>query len=280
MELAARVGETAEQLQNSDLILEAALAQGIAHFFVGNFEESRGWFTKCIDHYDEEAHAHHAYLFGQDPRVIALSYLSWLLWITGDEAEAIDASQSALNFGRDLGHPVSMAFALSYAAFLRLYKSDFHSDETHAEDLVSLRESHGVPEVWLAHGNVAQAWHHGSVHDPHEGAEKMHHALNLFRGTGSRCFLPLWDTVHAEILLRAGRMEEAMEILSRVEQDMVETGELWCHSEWLRVHALAHHAVGKPDHGEKLMEKAADVAEQQGADNWLGRVKTTRDTVA
>lgn len=280
LELAARVGETAEQLQNSDLVLEAALAQGIANFFVGNFEESHDWFSRCIEHYDEEAHGHHAYLFGQDPRVIALSYLSWLLWITGDEEAAEQASESALEFGREMGHPVSMAFALSYAAFLRLYKADFDSDEAHADELVTLRESHGVPELWLAHGNVAKAWHHGSVHDPHEGAEKMHHALTLFRDSGSRCFLPLWDTIHAEILLRAGRAEEAMEILERVEQDMVDTGELWCQSEWLRVHALAHHALGKEDHGDKLMDKAAGVAEQQGADNWLGRVKKTRDKVA
>ena len=85
---------------------------------------------------------------------------------------------------------------------------------------------------------------------------------------------------HAEILLRAGRADEAMEILQRVEEDMAETGEYWCQSEWLRVHALAHHAQGKQEHGRKLIDIAAGVAERQGAENWLGRVRSTRDKVA
>jgi hypothetical protein len=71
-----------------------------------------------------------------------------------------------------------------------------------------------------------------------------------------------------------------MEILQRVEEDMAETGEYWCQSEWLRVHALAHHAQGKQEHGRKLIDIAAGVAERQGAENWLGRVRSTRDKVA
>ena len=280
LDLSSRVAETAEQLQNPDLLVEAALAQGIANFFVGNFQESRAQFDKCIELYDEEAHAHHAYLFGQDPRIIALSYLSWLLWIVGDEEGAERAGQAALDFAHELGHPVSTAFALSYAAFLRLYKSDYHTDATHAEDLVSLRESKGIPELWLAHGQVAQAWHHGAVHNPHEAADRMHQALTLFRDSGSRCFLPLWDTIHAEILLWAGRPEEAMKVLEAAEAEMMESGELWCQPEWMRVHAMAQHELGEGTHSHGVLDKAAELAQQQGALNWLGRIESMRKKLA
>lgn len=280
LELSSRVAETAEQLQNPDLLVEAALAQGIANFFVGNFEASRAGFDKCIELYDEEQHAHHAYLFGQDPRIIALSYLSWLLWIVGDEKEAERAGQAALDFGRELGHPVSLAFALSYAAFLRLYKSEYGSKATHAEDLVSLRDSQRIPELWRAHGQVAQAWHHGAVNDPHEAADRMHKALSLFRDSGSRCFLPLWDTIHAEILLWAGRPEEAVDILGKAEAEMMESGELWCQPEWMRVNAMAQHALGQVSHSHSLLDQAAALAEQQGAVNWLGRIESMRTKIS
>ncbi len=279
LELAARVAKSAESMQNPDLILEAALAQGIANFFVGEFDHARTQFDRCIALYDEEAHANHAYLFGQDPRVIALSYLSWLLWITGHEAEAIEAGESALKYARELGHPVTLAFALSYAAFLRLFKSDYESEANFAEELITLRDSHGIPELWVAHGNVALAWHRGAVHDAHEAADQMRDALKMFRDTGSRCFLPLWDTIHAEILIRANRPDEALEILNKAEQEMSETGEHWCLSEWHRVHAMAHHSTGKKEHTKKIFEAAANVAEKQGATNWLGRVKASREVL-
>ena len=279
LELAARVAASAESMQIPDLILEASLAQGIANFFVGEFDNARMQFEKCIGLYDEEDHANHAYLFGQDPRIIALSYLSWLLWITGKEDEAIEAGETALKYARELGHPVSLAFALSYAAFLRLFKSDYESEAGFAEELIALRDSHGIPELWVAHGNVALAWHRGAVHDAHEAAEQMQDALKMFRDSGSRCFLPLWDTIHAEILIRANRPDEALEILDKAEQEMAETGERWCLSEWHRVHAMVHHSIGKKEHTEKIFEQAANVAEQQGAANWLDRVNSSREVL-
>jgi predicted ATPase/class 3 adenylate cyclase len=280
LELASRVANSAEIMQNPDLILEASLAQGIANFFVGEFDKARAEFDRCIALYDEEDHANHAYLFGQDPRVIALSYLSWLLWITGKEADAIEAGEAALKYARELGHPVTLAFALSYAAFLRLFKSDYESEAGFAEELITLRDSHGIPELWVAHGNVALAWHRGAVHDAHEAAEQMRDALEMFRDTGSRCFLPLWDTIHAEILIKANRPEEALEILDKADKEMAETGERWCLSEWHRVHAMAHHSIGKKEHTKKIFEEAVNVAEQQGATNWLGRVETSREDLS
>jgi len=206
-----------------------------------------------------------------------LSYSSWLLWIIGEEDQANDASEAALRYARELGHPNSLAFALSYAAFLRLFKSDYESEASFAEELIALRESHCIPELWVAHGNVAQAWHRGAVHDAHEAADQMHEALTAFRGTGSRCFLPLWDTIHAEILIKAGRTDEALEVLNKAEEEMAETGESWCLSELHRVHAKAHHSLGKNEHTQKVFKKAIDIADQQGATNWLGRVETSRE---
>ena len=71
--------------------------------------------------------------------------------------------------------------------------------------------------------------------------------------------------------------EAAMEL---AEQEMAETGERWCLSEWHRVHAMAHHSMGKKEHTEKIFEEAANVAEQQGATNWLDRVNSSREVLA
>ncbi len=277
LELAKRVAQSAENLQSADLLLEASLAQGIASFFIGDFAVARTEFEKCIQLYDEDRHADHAYLFGQDPRVIALSYLSWLLWITGNGDEASEAGKSALGYARELGHPITLAFALSYAAFLHLFKSDHDQAPVFARELIALRETHGIPELWVAHGNVALAWHQGEVDDAHKAAQQMKDALELFRATGCRCFLPLWDAIYAEILVRAGRTEEALKVLDNAEREMGETAEAWCISEWHRVFAIAHHSSGtNPDTAVKF-QQAADIAQKQGAVNWLDRVNKSRD---
>jgi hypothetical protein len=42
---------------------------------------------------------------------------------------------------------------------------------------------------------------------------------------------------------------------------------------------MAHHSVGKIEHTEKIFEEAANVAEQQGAANWLDRVNSSREVL-
>jgi hypothetical protein len=42
---------------------------------------------------------------------------------------------------------------------------------------------------------------------------------------------------------------------------------------------MAHHSTGKKEHTQKIFEAAANVAEKQGATNWLGRVKASREVL-
>jgi hypothetical protein len=105
----------------------------------------------------------------------------------------------------------------------------------------------------------------------------MKAALDLFRATGCRCFLPLWDAIYAEILVRAGRTDEALAVLENAEKEMAETAESWCIPEWHRVYAIVHYSRQMIPHATGKFQQAADIAQKQGSVNWLDRVNKSRE---
>src|SRR5437870_4679520 len=77
------------------------------------------------------------------------------------------------------------------------------------KELIPLCTAENIP-VFLAHGRVLAAWSLCAKGDA-EGPAAMQAALDEFRATGSRCFLPHWDAFHAGALSAAGEHVQAAE---------------------------------------------------------------------
>jgi hypothetical protein len=56
--------------------------------------------------------------FGEDAGVTSAAYLSWVLWFLGFPDQALSVSAQSVLLARQLGHPFSLAYALTFATIL------------------------------------------------------------------------------------------------------------------------------------------------------------------
>jgi len=234
LELATRFETLAKVSGNDDLLVEADLIVGIAHFFVADLERAAPSFEACVSRYDPARHGDHAYRFGQDPRIIALSYLSWVYWLRGEEGRALQASADAVAAARALSHPLTLSFALSYAGWLQVYRGDFGAARRIAAEIEKLCAEYGIL-VFLKHAQVILAWTADDIGRDPAARRALLSRIEEFLALGARCFVPMWESRVAEVCLDAGEVAEAAAVLVRAEERAAASGERWADPQIRRV---------------------------------------------
>jgi hypothetical protein len=273
VELAQKFDGLARDANDPDLIVEADLIMGLAHFFIGDLARAAAHLEACIERYDPTQHGDHAYRFGQDPRVIALSYLSWIYWILGDDARGLQASSDAVFAARSLDHPLTLSFALSFAGWLMVYRDDTQSARRLMMEVVPLCNEYGIL-VFLAHARVIEAW--VQCADVNDGANRSAFVQRIaeFRALGARCFLPLWQAHLAELFRAAGDLDGGATMLALAQADADASGEAWAEPELHRVRALLWRSSGRsPDAVAAELAQGVAKARQMRARAWEARAE-------
>ncbi|MGH2532664.1 MAG: ATP-binding protein [Thermomicrobiales bacterium] len=143
-EAARRFGEQIHARGRRDadsvLVVEGEYVLGIAAFWSGEFEVARGHFESAVARYRPEHSRTHLVRYGFDPKVICLSRLGNTLWFLGRPAAACRARDAALALADEIGHPVSRAIALVFAAMLSLEMGDYARLRADAAALAAERE--------------------------------------------------------------------------------------------------------------------------------------------
>ncbi|WP_341676917.1 AAA family ATPase [Niveibacterium sp. SC-1] len=260
----------AEGLQSDDLVIEARLGMAISRFFLGDFAAACESFDIVLATYDAARHGGHRFQFGQDPAAIAWIYLAWIHWLQGDgeRADAVMAQASA--FARGLDHPFTLSFVLAFDGWLRQYTGEGVRARALAEELVQLCTEEQIP-VFLAHGLVLVGWcacNEGTPRGPMDVAA----ALEVFKATGSRCFLPYWHAFLADVLSQRGRHDEAAALLAEALAAMEASQERWAEPEIHRLNALALQRRGAdPAAVRDAFERALASARARGMHAWEAR---------
>jgi predicted ATPase len=117
-ELGVELLTMAQRFQNHTWLLEAHFGLGIALFYLGDFMASREHCEQGLGHYDGQQYPSRALWFGQDPGVTCHTVLALALWALGYPEQALHRGREGLILARQLGHPFSLAFALSHVAVL------------------------------------------------------------------------------------------------------------------------------------------------------------------
>jgi tetratricopeptide (TPR) repeat protein len=273
VELAHRFRELALASGDDHLLVEAELIMGIAHFFIADFATAVRHFDECGRRYDRERHRDHAFRFGQDPQTIAWSYLSWIYWLQGDADGAIRTSRSAVDHARRLEHPLTLSFALSFAAWLRVYQREATEARSLTDEVLELCTLYGI-EVFLAHGRVLDAWLKCDADGGAAALTAMSEAIAYFRSIGARCFLPLWEAQRAMIAAAAGDPVIAEQALGCAVADRDASGEVWAEPELERARASLLRLQGAGAAAvEGALRAAIASAERRGAPAWRQRAE-------
>ncbi len=117
-ELGDQLLHVAQSVQDPSLLVEAHRNLGATLFCLGELVPAQAHLEKSETLYDSKKHRFHISLFGQDPGVTSLSYLSWTLWLRGYPDQAMSKVHEAINLAKELSHPFSLVYALTFTAWL------------------------------------------------------------------------------------------------------------------------------------------------------------------
>jgi predicted ATPase len=221
-------------VQDQALLLEAHHALGQYLYFMGEFSRAREHFEQGISLYDPRQHSSLAYLYGQDPGMACLSYLSWTLWFLGYADQALERSAEALTLARDLRHPVSLAFAQDFAAALHQLRREAHLTQERAEAAMALSSEQGF-QFWLTSGTLYRGWALADLGQLEEGTLQMRDGLAAFRATGARLGEPYFLARLSEAYGKGGQADEGLRVLADALATVDNTGERFYEAEQYRL---------------------------------------------
>lgn len=175
-----------------------------------------------------------------DAGITSRAYAAWSLWLQGRTAEANAMSDSAVERARTLGHPFTLALALSFDSWLRQFQGDVAAVRTRAEEVGRFAAEQGFA-FWIGWAEIMRGWADGIDGDPSAAAADIRQGLVDWRATGSQLGTTYFLYLLADVLARSGAVTEALEILGEALAFADETGEgFWLAAIFrLRVELLA-----------------------------------------
>jgi predicted ATPase/class 3 adenylate cyclase len=267
-EVASQLVQVAEHTQNDDLLVEGYLTLGATSYFLGNFREAIANLEKSHAYYDAERHAGHAFQFGQDPFSAASNFLTMSYLVLDEADRARQTIDQGVAHARRLKHPFTLSFSLSYAIFLRILTRDYAAAADLIRENIQLCSDQGII-LFLAMSKILSGWYVCETEGDDKGLPEIQAGLELFRMTGSRALLSLWEARRALASANTGDSSKAAEIIEQAYGLIQQTGEHWAEAEIHRYHGMILEQQGaRPADVEACYQQAITLAQQQGARLW------------
>jgi predicted ATPase len=225
-----------ESTNDLGMRIEGHFTLGDTLFWRGDFGESRQHLEQVVNLYSFEDHGTHAVMFGQDPGVSGLSYLSFTLWVLGYPEQALERSRQARELAERRGHPFSTAWALGCSALLNHFRGDPAETLRHAKETIAHSNQQGQP-FWISAGTFLQGWAKFKMENRVEGLAEMRYGLAYYQAIGSQVVQPHFMGALAETLGEVGELDEALELLVRALEKARTHGERASEIDLHRIHA-------------------------------------------
>ena len=206
-DLAQHLLHMAESGSDPVQVQQARFALGNTLYWQGKFDLARTHLEQVRATYRPASHAKHIAGFGEDVGVTAESYYSWVMWFLGFPDQAETASIRAVALARQLGHPFSLAYALTFAALLHCRLGRAQEAQRLAAETLKLARKHGF-SLWEIGANLAHGWaqtlqgHAAGVAQIETCVKETRQAMG---GVTLVVLAPL-----ADALVRIGRFNEAV----------------------------------------------------------------------
>jgi class 3 adenylate cyclase/predicted ATPase len=265
-ELAEQLLLLAQHLQDSALLLEAHHALGATFFWLGDVALARAHLEQGIALYAPHQHRALAFLYGEDPGVVCHAYAARALWFLGYPDQALTRSDGALALARKVGHPFSLAYALTCAAALHQFRRDGHATQAQVEAAITVSTEQELP-YWMAWGTVLRGWALAAQGHEVEGLMQMRQGLAAYRATGAELLRPYFLTLLAEAYGRVGQTAEGLRGLTEALALVYSNGARFYEAELHRLKGdlLWAHAAEDDAAVQASLRQALDISKRQQA---------------
>ncbi|MDY7102882.1 MAG: AAA family ATPase, partial [Actinomycetota bacterium] len=221
---AAHLRDISEQLGLPFLASVGWMQAGMVHPLVGRPVDADVCLRRALELYDPERDGWLTYVVGQDVEVTSRAWSALVHWHLGRFDRSRREADAAIARARVIGHPTSLAFALGVAGGLVANtRGDFEGSSEAMAELADLAEREDLAfyrATALVHGGLA----HGTLGDPVAGAAEIGRGIDAWTAIGTVAYVAWSSTTRAQLLIDAGRLDEAAAVLDAVEVQ-VDTGE-------------------------------------------------------
>jgi predicted ATPase len=264
----------AERNQNLVLLVEAHYVLGVTLFWQGAFAASRRHLEQAIAHYNPQQSQTHIALYAQDPKVICLCRLAFVLLCLGYPDQATRTEQEALALARELSHPLSVAYASLWDVMLQNYHRAPRETQERAEALITLCREHRL-DYWLQSAVVLQSWARAEQGEVEAGIAQMRDGMAICLATGIVFLQPYYLALLAEQYAKGGDIEYGLALVAEALTALEQSGEHWCEAELLRIKAELLLRGGEHAEAEAAFQRALAVARSQAAKSLELRAATS-----
>ena len=264
--LAEELVDVAEQIADQNLILEARHSRWATSHVSGLVSATLADTERGIELYHPDRHHAHAYEYGgHDTGVCAHAHRAVTLWIAGLPEQAARTSVAALELGRRLGHPPSLAHAAWWSATLRQMLREPQACRELAELTIRIAHEQGSKIFMMC--PLLLGWTLFKTGSVSEGLQQMDEAISVKRQRVFRFYYDYELLVFVEALLEAGEPNRAQEVAEEALDFIKGSGNCLFEAEAMRLKAVCLTAsdTGMGGQAEVWLLRAIDAAERQGA---------------
>jgi DNA-binding SARP family transcriptional activator/tetratricopeptide (TPR) repeat protein len=232
---------------------------GQAHFAFAGSATSLGMLVAALTHFDlgiDPSSGTTTFILGTHHDIHAQAWAAHAEWLLGDSDRAVWRCADAVERGRSVDHPYSLAVALAYAGITHQLCGD---RTTLLEAVGQLRDLCRRYEFayygeWAL---ILEGWTTGG----RKGADDISRGINRLRGLGAYARMPYWLSLQAEVLMAEGRRDEARAILDAALVAAEERRDRWWLPEILRLRAGLEPGPRALD----MLHRGIDVAGEQSS---------------
>ena len=201
--------------------------------------------------------------YGLSPTVGARSVASIIFSALGEPEEARRHSREAREHAERIGHPHSLAYALTYAGVTCQIRGEVEEALALAEQAQALSRRHDF-WVFLSLSAITRGWAL-CMRGQQEGLVLLREAIERWRAMGLRAGMPYNFILLAEVELKRGQVRKGFSAILQALAWEETTGELSYGVELYRIHAELLRAWGREDDARHSLLRAIQLAREQGS---------------
>jgi predicted ATPase len=249
---------------------------GVAQTTTGNFAGAYTHLDRAIASYNPTEHRQLAARFGQDIRVAALCFRSWVRWMLGYPVTALADARSAVKEAREVGQGIPLMYSLYFGSYALIHCGEYTAVNARLDELIPMATEKNAAQ-WRGGGMMHRGAIQALTGKALDAITMIPSGIAAWQSSGSIAFVP-WYTSHtARAHAELGQFGEAWRHIDEALKTIETTGETWCESDIHRTAGEIALLQPDPDLGkaEDHFARALAVARQQQAKSWELRTATS-----
>jgi DNA-binding SARP family transcriptional activator len=243
----------------------AHMQAGLVQLMTGHPREADRHLRRAHELYDPATDGWLTFVVGQDVGATTLGWWAAALWELGQPEQARRRGEEAIALARQVNHPFSLAFALAIGGSLVSYlRGEPERVLAVADEVENIADREDFA-FYRAAARVYRGLGAGLAGDVRNGLDELELGLAGWKALGTEAFATWVGTSRADLLLRAGRVDDAAAVLDELDDTVEAIGEeiatprLWLE----RGRVLL--ARGDEAGAERLLRSALALTDERGA---------------